>query len=550
MRWLAWLGTGLVIGGMGCQGKVGSLGSDPTPSDVRPDAGEPLMCESGVTPSASRRLARSAYIATLRDLVGPNTVSASENALAQIPRGGGARGAFSTEARDLSIDEVTALARVSLTVGQQFARSDELDPCFQDTPDEACISGFIADFGRRAYRGNFGVADRALLRAAYDAGTTPTESIELVVRTALQSPRFVYTLETGRASDPERVSDVELASRLSYSFWNTMPDDALLQAAEQDQLRAELASQTARLLQSARARDHFRDFVDEWLELDRLSPPAYSDAFLEGASVGELRQAAVQELLDFVVGVAFDDRGTFADLYRSTRATVSTSELGAVYEVAPSDEPQDIGDRAGLLTRVAFLWEGADQVNSVMRGVRVRRNLLCDEPPPPPPDAAAGGVEAVGRANLSTRDYWTAVTEVDTQCAGCHRLLNPLGFALGEFDALGRWTTLDRVFIEGAEVGRFPVEVDVLANVDGTEQDLRGVAELSEALATSPMAAGCFAERLYRFMVGRELLNEDRCVVDALRDELLSGAPIVEAWGSVAARDEFQRRFANTMEDL
>jgi hypothetical protein len=296
-------------------------------------------------------------------------------------------------------------------------------------------------------------------------------------------------------------------------------------------------------------------FFGEWLEnttlqeLDSRAGTPVFDAFAGDFTPGpELRERMLAEVVDAATYYAFDAGGTYGELLESRRSFARTDDLAAIYGVAPWDgvgEPPEFADpsRVGLFTRAAYLATGSATTRPVMKGVFLRKALLCDDVPPPPPNAAAIPPEPSGAQ--TTREAVEALTG-SGNCAGCHStIINPLGFATEGFDALGRARTVEVRYDEtGLEVGSAPVDTASVPRVDeGDLTESAGPADLLALLVASDKPHACFARQYFRWSFGRmESLDLDACVLADVKATLDEGAPMADALRVLALTPAFRRR--------
>lgn len=387
------------------------------------------------------------------------------------------------------------------------------------SPDEtaACVEDWLETLLPRAWR--HPVQDPAELERLVvlfeqaSAAWGVEAGVRTVLEVVLQSPRFLYRVEeSALAAGPGEVvflDDHELAVRLSYFLWGTMPDDALFAAAASGSLStsAGLEAQALRMLEDPRAMELIELFFTEWLELERLDHlekdltvyPDWTDA--RPASFRE-------ETLRFVRAVWTEEQASFSTLLTADW-TVADAELAAFYGLSPSGTgwgrvARDPSAHAGLLTQGAFLASRARAHASspIYRGMFVRGALLCHTIPGPDPSLAITAPEPDPEA--TTREL-IEQHRSDPACASCHDLIDPPGLAFEHFDGMGRYRTHDN---------GLPVDASaVLSNTD-VDGRIDGAAELGQAMATSAMVRECFARQWFRFAHGRAEAAGDSCAVD------------------------------------
>jgi len=531
-----------------------------------------------------RRLSKLQYANTVADLVAlaypddPDTILAEvQPEIDQLPddvrvrdasdfRGGMRQ--LDQAVHQLHVDQTYEIGRAlgaELTAPERIA--EVVGACATDAEtsnDDACVEDFIRRFGQWTHRRPLTDEDVDFYRSVFDAegvtqGMDP-EAFADVVHTMLASPYFLYMVEHGADGDDETVvalDDYELATRLSYHFWQSMPDPALLDTAAAGELSTDegYEAQVERLFASSKTRAAVGELYRSWLWLDDLPDMSALvgtekfDAFLDGLTpTAETTRNMQDELLDMALYYTFDAEGGIADLLTSDRVFPRTDDLAALYGVAPWDgsgEPPTSGEpeRRGIMTRAALLATGSANSHPVIRGVFVRRALLCDPLPPPPPDAETQVPS--GGAGTSTRQVIENLTESEAVCAGCHAtLINPLGFALEGFDAIGRFRTEERILDEGgALLDTVPIDSSVVpyAAFDD-EREVSGAAELATALVDSGKVEACFARTYVRFTFARsEHLEQDACLLEGLTDIARTGS-IADTLRSIAMTTAFRNR--------
>jgi hypothetical protein len=375
--------------------------------------------------------------------------------------------------------------------------------------ERACATEIIGHLARRAYRRPISESDLSSLMRFYDEGQTAgfEPGVEMALRAMLASPKFVFRVErdpaAGSPGGVHPVSDIDLASRLSFFLWSSIPDDQLIDVAAQGKLRdrAELARQTRRLLADPRADALATNFASQWLHVRNLrtaSPdkndfPDFDD---------NLRRAFEGELDLFFTSIIREDRSVL-DLLRADYTFVNERlakhyGLPNVYgsqfrRVGLTDEA-----RWGLLGKggILLVTSHADRTSPVVRGKWILDNLIGSPPPPPPPDVPA--LPEPAGAELLTMRARMEQHRANPACAGCHKVMDPLGLAMENFDAVGAWRS--------REAGR-PIDASGELG-DGTKVD--GVVALRKVLLARPeVFVGTMTEKLLTYALGRGLEHSD-----------------------------------------
>ena len=398
-----------------------------------------------------------------------------------------------------------------------------------DAAETACARRILSNLARRAWRRPVTPADLDAVFGFFDEGRREggfEAGVEMALRWLLASPEFVLRVErdpAGVASGSDyAVSDLELASRLSFFLWSSIPDDELLDLAAARRLRDPrvLEEQARRMLADARARALVTSFASQWLHLRNV--PAVVPDEDRFPDVGEgLRQAMRRETELFVESVFREDRNVL-DLLTADYTFVN-ERLARHYGL-----PRVHGShfrrvrleheaRRGLLGHASILAVTSypNRTSPVLRGKWVLENLLGTPPAPPPPDVPALEETAAGGEALSVREA-TERHRANPVCASCHRLMDPPGFALEQFDAVGRFRARTAAGAPIDASGELP---------DGVRFD--GAAGLRAALASRPERfVRTLAEKLMTYALGRGLEHYD--------------APAVRAVVRGAARDDYR----------
>jgi hypothetical protein len=390
---------------------------------------------------------------------------------------------------------------------------------------EGCARTILASVVRGAYRRPVGDADVAPFVEFYRAGHGEAGSfdggIQVALKALLVSPEFLFRV----AQDPQgpgaepgslyRIGDVELASRLSFFLWSSIPDDELLRAAERGALHkpAELERQVRRMIADPRSDAFVSNFAGQWLYLRNL------DAVIPVQSVfpnfdDTLREGLRRETELFFASVVREDRSVLELL--NADYTFVNERVARHYGLPnvkgnhfrrvqlPADSP-----RRGLLGHGSLLavTSYADRTSPVVRGRWILDNLLGAEPPPPPanvPPLEETGVTDGAGTMLSLRERLEA-HRANPSCASCHALMDSVGFALEGFDATGRWRTIDELGLPVDASGILP---------DGSR--FQGLDEFRSALLSSPQFRLVLAEKLMVYALGRGLEHYDMPAVRAI----------------------------------
>jgi hypothetical protein len=443
---------------------------------------------------------------------------------------------FDNDATSLEVDEALwtgyrlAAGQVAALVTEDPAVLAELMP--PAGPSEAeRIDTFVRDFGLAAYRRPPTDAEVAVLTELFlaapalypEVDDSFVAGIRHVIEAVLQSPNFLYRIERSETLVGEMIplDDYEIASRLSYFLWNTMPDQALFDAAGLGALQseAEVATQAARMVQDPRAADMVVRFHHQLLDADKIETISPSPNFFPDAPA-DLPVLAAAEHERFVRDVVFGGGGGLIELLTSSETFVE-DDLASIYGV-----PGVLGDefvavsldptqRKGIFTQIGFLASNSTSVDPdpIHRGVFVAKRMLClsiaappDGIPPLPP------IEP----DQTNRERVEAHTSA-LQCATCHATyINPHGFPFESYDALGTWRTTDN---------NQPVDTATNVFLDNQLMPVGGALEFVELMAASQGVHSCYASHWLEYTVGRNATLDDALAIarlgtNSLQDEL------------------------------
>lgn len=525
------LGPGNGTAGAGMNGAAGSgtvvgvTGPDPgTPPD-------PLAAG----PMPLRRLNHREFNNTVRDLLGVTSNPADSFPL-DVDGGFAFHRAGLVSTLDASVLRDAAEAMVkTLDIAKLLT-------CSPSGGEDACAATFIKDFGAKAYRRPVSADETTRLTALFKAARTTlmldfNESIRVVVEAIVQSPGFLYRWELGNTAATlegavAKLTPYEVASRLSYFFWRSMPDKALFDLAAAGNLKTAdaVAEQAKRLLADDKAKATIGSFFDEWLGLEEL-PERPKDAQVYPEFGDALARAMQDENRAFISSVLFGGDGTFTSLMTG-KSTNLSGALAPIYGAQSGAMSLDPAQRSGLMTRVGFLTVTGSPTGShpVKRGRAVYERFLCGVLPPPPnnvPPAKPASDGGTTRQRFEEHDLNPCAT-------GCHSLMDPLGFPFEHYDGIGRYRTVDN----GS-----PVDSATSVNLDGATHQVADAVELSQLLAQSPTAQGCFTAQWARFAMLRDLTEADRYSLQSAQTAFTgNGLKVPEMLVSVATSRSFLYR--------
>jgi hypothetical protein len=466
-----------------------------------------------------RRLNRDQYDNAIRELLGPDLVLPSHLEPDEATDGLRAIGASLTTISPRGVEQYEKAAHD--LVAQAFEddeRRNTLVPCeTEEMSESACAKLAIEPFATRAWRRPLKSEEvDSLVRIAMTSSSVLNSfhlGIQYAFTAVIQSPHFVFRVELGEPDpkgDGRRFTNYEMASRMSFLLWNTIPDQDLLDSAEAGELTTDsgLEHQVDRMMADERFEDGIRAiFTDIWTlyQLDDLT----KDPAIFTHMSPDVGASAREETLLNVIDNVIDQDADFRELFTSTR-TFLDRKLASIYSVrAPAREGfgetvlSDEGGRRGFLGQVSFLALQSHAVNSsaTLRGKFVREVLLCQYIPPPPSDVDTSIPEASGDA-VTLRDR-VAIHLEDPNCSSCHELVDPIGLGFEQFDGLGHFRSLE----QGATI-------DPSGDLDGTS--FANAWELAGAVAAHDRLSVCMAQTMLAYASGHSVTEGEDAAVEYL----------------------------------
>ena len=524
----------------------------PKPAAPSGDAGSDSASSSEQSPATGaaaahvRRLTNREFRNSVLDIFGDTTTPAS------FPEDGTDTG-FDNDFTNLGISDLVVENIQTMAEGVAAgiaARLPTLLPCSTSAPKDetACAGTFIDTYGRLVYRRALTTEERAALMNVFSfargLSDFPT-AIESVASALLQSPNFIYRSElgdpsaTGGPSNVVRLTAYELAAELSYYLWVSAPDDALLEVAESGGLDddAGVAATVAKMMQDPRAKRSVDAFFVQLLDIE--NPDAISKSqVLYPTFSATVAESLVGETTAFVDDVVWNRDGTLTTLLTSNKS-FANADVAAIYGITgPTGQSfvpvvLDPSERAGFITHpsVVAAHTNPGDTSPILSGKFIREKLFCQILPPPPADVPP--LQAPD-PSLSTRARFSQ-HDSDPACSGCHSLMDPIGFGFEQFDAIGRYRTMD---------GKFPLTgAGELTSTD-VDGDFKGPVELAAKLAKSPSVRSCFNQSYFQYALGRQVdTTIDQGAVTASLTVFTDGNTNIRALiSAIATSDAFKYR--------
>ena len=502
--------------GLAGSGQAGSAGADPY--------AVPSMPPASVLVPTSRlaRLSRQQWSNTVRDLLMLEDISEVDQGVS-----GDALVGFDNEGDALYVGEMlrqelaTAAEKLGDRVTGDATALGRLVPAGAPADLAGRARAFITSFGLRAFRRPLTEAEITSHLALFDQGPALypegdafNTGVNLVIQAMLQSPHFLYRTELSTAAAGAasvKLSDYEVASKLAYAITNTMPDAELFAAAAAGHLQdpVKVSEQAVRLLDGARGTVGVNNFQAQVFRLGTYDGITRDPAIFPDFTTST-PAAMKKEVLAFFEWIFRDGLGV-KDFYTSPVGFI-TAPLAPLYGLSGTFSADtvtkvdlDPTQRSGILTQPGFLssYITGEDPDIIHRGVFIATRILCTELPPPSPRATP---LPAFEPNTTNRERVEKKTGVGTCGEGCHSdLLNPLGYAFENYDAVGKFRTIDH---------DKPVDASSTALLDGVYTDFQNGVELSHRLAETKETHACYAQKLMTYVHGRSVATEEKPLVD------------------------------------
>lgn len=480
------------------------------------------------------------------------------------------------------------------SVGDRFIKAYAGASACSDFSSDTCKNAFINNFGLKALRRPITIPERDQLRTMVLDGNVPISNYydyySFLIARILLHPNFLYRLKDDgqiKNGNLSEISQYDLASELSYSLWDNMPDQRLFDLAGQtgQQLISNLESEVDRMISDIKAKPVFWNFYREWLLIDILRPKSeadvtadfrnllnidydkYGNLNLSGKSgLGDGSTAdvinglnadaiATEEFFDFYT--RRNNSGTLNDLFSSKRHFVQDSRLAKIYGLENTQvwngndsqiqEFEPSQHRDGFLNRVVSLSASTTGVRNIMRGVRIKRHVLCDTI-----SLQNQGEGAVlPKANYSEKELTKQVTEVPgTACVGCHKpTINPFGFSFYNMDMFGRLRKEEIVFKTTYSIDGNVSQIPLVYNADSAQVveidqlnpsvPVANGAELSVALGKTEKVKLCASRQYYHYVQSRFSSDLNACEIQTMYDTIRN-KPIREAFKAIYLHPNFR----------
>jgi hypothetical protein len=498
-------------------------------------------------PPVMRRLTESQYRATVASIFGSDITIPARFERGLRAEGLIAIGTGESGMSPFSVEQYDAAARGVAAAVVEEKNRDKFVPCKPAAPtafDAPCAKTFVEQYGPLLFRRPLTEEETTRYVSMAQAGQQRLgdfySGLELALAGMMVSPEFLLRVERSRP-DPEDSDRLQLdpwskATRLSYFLTNSTPDRELLRAAEAGELDTDkgLRQQVDRLIASPLFEPAVRAFFEDMLQFDKFDDLA-KDSVVYPAFNSTVAADAKEQTLRTIVDLLIQQKGDYRDLFTTRRAHL-TRALGIVYRLpVPTrngwevTEFPEYSQRAGIQSHVAFLslYSHPGVSSPSLRGKALRETFLCQEVPDPPPNVNFAAVQETTNRSMPTARDRLEVHRTEPACAGCHKIMDPIGLTLENFDGLGTFRTAEN-----------DAPIDPSGSLDGT--DFTTPQGLGQALHDHPETPRCLVERMYRFAVGRDTEMEERSYMDYLTKSFAAhGFRVPELMRTIALSDNF-----------
>lgn len=505
---------------------------------------------------ALRRLTPEQYRLMIADVFGPTVKIDGRFEPGVREDGLLAVGASEISVTETGLEQYDSLARSIATQVVDTRHRDGLIPCkpvSEASADDGCATRFFSEIAPLLYRRSPRADETERLAAAARRATDITRDfysgIALSLASLLESPEFLFREEVAQP-DPDhagqyRLTSVSKASRLSFLLWNSGPDERLLAAAESGELNSKsgLRRQVDRMLASRRIEDGTRAFFIDMLQFDEFATLS-KDATIFPRFTPLVVHDSEEQTLRTIVDHLLRSNGDYRDLF-TTRKTFLTLSLAAIYNVPlPDDSPNGARESwipyeypvndprgVGILSEASFvaLHSQPGRSSPTLRGKALRQVLLCQRIPDPPANVNFSVVQDTSNPHYRTARERVTAHRTDPTCAGCHKMMDPIGLALENFDSTGGYRTTEN----GASI-------DAGGELDGVK--FANAVGLGRAVHDSPSIPECLVTRLYSYATGRERSTSDARITMYLeRSFKADGYRWPELLRRLATSDDFYR---------
>lgn len=492
---------------------------------------------------AARLITTKQYLNTVKSIFGPSLKYPEQFAPIRREAGLETVGTSTSIVTAGAFDQFDTAARAIAAQVVDPARRDFLLPCkpkAADLPDDACAGAFLNDVARQVFRRPISREEVSVYVGLANEAATRLKDFYAGLSAALAgllvSPEFLYATQSVHLVRGEsQLTPASKATRLSLLLWNAYPDQELLTAARDGDLDREkgLKRQVDRMIASPRFADGVRNFFYDMLFFESFKTLS-KDNTIYPAFTQKVVADAEEQTIRTIIAHVVDQNADYRDIF-TTRKTFVTSDLGSIYGI-PVDRPEGWAPyefslesgRLGILTQASFLslYSHPGRTSPTKRGKAIREIFMCQKVPEPPANVDFSNLERPDPTLKTMRDR-LAIHQSNPVCAGCHKITDPIGLSLENFDGASTYRSL-----EGG------VAIDASGELDSTK--FSDVAGLALAMRNNPRVTSCVTERMASYALGRQMTNVDRPWLAFIGDRFAAnGYRVKDLMSSIATSKGF-----------
>lgn len=517
----------------GCSGAFTAVNSSSTDS--------PFSCNtsSAGDPNSDlsvKRLSKIQYRNTVTTIFGASVSTALSEGLNQIPDDqftGDIKKYDSALSETHIIGYNTVAEAISKKVSDNWTTYPFINStCFASSTQwntTSCKNQFVTALSRVFFRKS--AVDISTPMTIFNLGTDKKESLQVLLAYFLQSPQFLYFVNSKVFNNSDYSNEVyDLASNIAFALTDFPPDSALLSLAESKDLNSpEVFDQEInRLIASQNFKLKLDRFLDFWIDMEKVPTlPSGPYSFVDGLNTTNLRADLIQEMREYFRYVILDQKGNYKNIMTSNLSFARTPASASIYEhpILSSAKPFETmgnSERKGLLLRAPLFFASSSETHPVLRGARFRSNFLCDEIPLPTADNLNAGEDVntdamiMAHSNRKRTDIKTS----GAACIGCHRTINPVGFAFENFDSFGRFRSLEKYYDSSGNV-LATHNIDTRAvmppmNSYSSTISFDSAADFIQKVSEDSNAKACFSRKLLQFYILNSEKETDHCTLDKI----------------------------------
>lgn len=509
-------------------------------------------------PNKIRKLSKTEYQNTFKHILGDTIYNSLSASIALLPK------SVSTEAKhfqyDMTHDQIEIMVKIAENVSNQIVQADYFphfskDTCTQDsTISKTCIKSFIKEKGKLIYRRPLSAEEEERYLSLYETSSIPEQmdKIKTILLSMFLSPNFLFHFDLnnkkteGLREEFQKRNQYEIASYMSYSLTQGPPDSLLIEAADNNLLNNidQIKSHAKRIISSPEGKNTVGSFFYDWLELYRTAEAPGNNIFLDGLEANNLKEETVKHTQNFGSKLIIEKKVSLKELLSTKKIFISSKRIADLYGVAYTSGPgyyDVIPSRAGILSTPGVNLNGGLYSSIVTRGVRIRRNVICDKLPSPDfaQVALRDDIKPLDRSIASNRDYWEQFTMSDQECSICHSKINALGYPFEHIDSIGRSRSDEVVFSEDEKeiITHHPIDSKVNPKISLSDNYVVSTPEsLGISLAKNYKVKACFAQKVFEHAFKKEINEKYNCLMNQLESKLKDpNYPLVNVFIDIVA---------------